>query len=439
MKSIDSFLGKKFFEAVSSVDGKSADKNGSKGLYGVNEPTDDAAAKGTGISKEQISKNMKNLLFRFKTKKDFFILGRAGWGKTSIINDIAKRLHYEVITVYLDKADAKDLGGLPIPDKDEKGNAVQKTAIPSFAEPIFAHPEKKFLLFFDEMNQAAPDVMNALMPIVLEHEIAGRKPTDKDGKPVNNFFCGAAGNFEDENDAVFELSKPLASRFKPIIIWETHTDESWAAAFRHLHNKWDNKVGKDLVDKVEEAHEVFDNPREIEQKLLDALYKMKNGNEDEIKDLDDDTKELLDSKNWDTEDYLMYIQGLLREEPELNRTEEAQVQKLAEACYDYVNKDGSAEDDEDDRGKDRDMIPTEIKDAIKQGMKHGFLSDTDEKTGKKRKYGISKENIFKIEDIDINAEQLTRLIRKLEAEGVEWKYKTDQEWKDAGYEDPNAD
>ena len=77
------------------------------------------------------------------------------------------------------------------------------------------------------MNQAQPDVMNALMPIVLEHEIAGRKygPTDKNGKVTeSNFFVGAAGNFEDENDAVNELSGPLKSRFKPIIVWKTHDE-----------------------------------------------------------------------------------------------------------------------------------------------------------------------------------------------------------------------
>ena len=33
------------------------------------------------------------------------------------------------------------------------------------------HPDKQFLLFFDEMNQAADDVMNALMPIVLRNVV----------------------------------------------------------------------------------------------------------------------------------------------------------------------------------------------------------------------------------------------------------------------------
>ena len=162
---------------------------------------------------------------KFKAQEPFFILGEAGWGKTSIIKDMAKRFKRQVITIYLDKAEKEDLGGIPAPIKNADGRVTRKMLAPDWAEYMADHPETQFLLFFDEMNQATPDIMNALMPIVLEHQICGKK--------YDNFFVGAAGNFEHENDAVSDLSAPLTSRFKPIIVWETGTEEAWHEAFEH--------------------------------------------------------------------------------------------------------------------------------------------------------------------------------------------------------------
>ena len=108
-------------------------------------------------------------------KAPFFIQGEAGWGKTSIITGLAKSLGKTVITVYLDKAEATDLGGIPVPAKSKRGADYVKHLLPEWAKLIYDNPKTNFLLFFDEMNQAAPDVMNALMPIVLKTEICGIK------------------------------------------------------------------------------------------------------------------------------------------------------------------------------------------------------------------------------------------------------------------------
>ena len=81
------------------------------------------------------------------------------------------------------------------------------------------------------MNQAAPDVMNALMPIILKNEICG--------KSFKNYIVGAAGNFEHENDAVNELSEPLLSRFGGIITWKTGGEAEWKSAFNWMKNKWE--------------------------------------------------------------------------------------------------------------------------------------------------------------------------------------------------------
>jgi len=411
MKNLYSFFIESKEPNLKQVQGEEAEKNGLKGgKWGVNEPKDDDAAE--EIDKKNLSKNMKRLLMKFKTEEDFFIIGEAGWGKTSIIKNLASKFKRDVVTVYLDKAVASDLGGIPIPVQGKKG-AVQEMAMPAWAKIMEDNPNKKFLLFFDEMNQAAPDVMNALMPIVLEHEICGRK--------FDNFFVGAAGNFESENGAVNELSGPLRSRFKPLIVWETGGD-SWKDAFKYLHKNWDEKLSKELIDKFEDNAEVFENPREVEQKIFKFIYKMKEDG---------------DTDYFDAEDYLDRLEGLIKED--LTRTQENNVKKLADDIYSFMNSKNDDKKEESSgrsgrKSKDINMVDENIKTAIKQGMKFGYI----EQDGVK--YGISEENIRAIVDSDdCNAEMLERIINKFEADGITFKFKKNEEWKKKGYSDPEED
>ena len=67
--------------------GKDAKKNGTGGKFAIDEPTDNEAVE--PLSKDQLNKNMKRLLMKFKADEPFFIMGEAGWGKTSIIKSMA--------------------------------------------------------------------------------------------------------------------------------------------------------------------------------------------------------------------------------------------------------------------------------------------------------------------------------------------------------------
>ena len=81
--------------------------------WAVDEPTSDDALK--YANKEDWTDNMKEIRKRLRTGLPFFILGHAGWGKTAIIKQIAKKFGYSIITVYLDKALPEDLNGIPVP------------------------------------------------------------------------------------------------------------------------------------------------------------------------------------------------------------------------------------------------------------------------------------------------------------------------------------
>ena len=398
--------------------GKDVKKNGTGGKFAIDEPTDNDAIE--PLSKDQLNKNMKRLLMKFKADEPFFIMGEAGWGKTSIIKSMAKRFGRTVITVYLDKCEATDLGGIPVPREDKRGNAYVDSAMPAWAQYMLEHDDQQFLLFFDEMNQADGAVMNALMPIVLETEVCGVK--------FDNFIVGAAGNFDHENAAVNELSGPLKSRFKPIIVWETGGDAEWKQAFDFMHKEWDGKLGEDgpaYIDLLQENRDLFQNPREVEHKILKWCSKM----------IDTDDKDL-----FDVEDYLDRLEGLTKED--LNRTQEDKLKKLAEATYNLVN--GLPLSPERKRSKGKEMMDETLKNNIKKAMRNGFMTNGPDSSDK-RKYGISRENaplVFCDPEMTENAcnrEMFDRYINKLEADGIKFKYETDAEWKKAGLVDPFED
>jgi hypothetical protein len=288
-------------------------------------------------------------------------------------------------------------------------------ALPPWAAEMLEHPETDYLLFFDEMNQAAPDVMNALMPIVLDNVICEIE--------FDNFFVGAAGNFEEENQAVSELSKPLKSRFKPLIVWEAGTEKAWKQVFRYLHKKWDNILGKDIVDEFEDKVDVFENPRELEQKVFQFMHRMK----------------VKGSTRNDAARFARRLENLAKED--LTRTQQNNLKELAETMFSFLtNKNDSKGEEKKSVGrssrKDINMVDKNIKDAIKQGMKFGYI----EQEGVK--YGISEENINKIEEWnseDCNAEMRQIIIDKFKNDGIEFKFKKDEEWKKKGYKDPNAE
>jgi MoxR-like ATPase len=404
--------------------GKDADKNGTHGRWAVEEPYDDGAVE--ELDKTSLTRNMRRLLMKFKAKQPFFIQGAAGWGKTSIIKDMAKRYKRHIITVYLDKCQAVDLEGIPVPVKDEDGSVSQDIAMPKWAKYMKDHKDKQFLLFFDEMNQAQDDVMNALMPIVLERVVAGYK--------FDNFIVGAAGNFEEENPGgLSEMSKPLRERFKPIIIWSSGTEEDWREAFKFMHKKWDEKIGKKLIDDIYKYVHLFDNPRAVELKILDFLYEIKQDGDYDMF-LIDDYKECIDD--------------LMKED--LTASERKQEAELVDIIWEYMKKsEQKAEDEEEEeesgsrssRRSNKEMISDSLMEDFKNGMKTGSLYEPDDNV----RYGISRENIGKLftnknfNPEPMNMEMVNRLIKKFEADGIKFKYEKDAEFLKDKLKDPLED
>lgn len=407
------------------IDGKSAESNGSDGAYAVNPPVSQKI-EGFKLKNEgkNFSKNKRAVARALKTNKPFFIQGRAGWGKTSVVLDVAGNLGYEVIVFYLDKCDVADLAGRIY--VDEKGR--EKNTIPVFIQEVAENPDKQFLLFFDEMNQAQPDVMNALMPIVETRTIGGRH--------YDNLICGAAGNLMDENlGGVSELSKPLAARLKRIN-WESHTENAWKEAMEHLEKKY--KYPKEFYDYLTKvALDWFDSPRDIEKYILSVIETLiKDGDDFEAEEWKEDIEdnvireellkkykagEKITTKDADIDHDLDGKQG------------QADIERLSRMCYDLVANEGELTASRKSRkvgaGK---QVPENVQQLMKEGIERGYIQlKREDGTDDYTKYAISAENIVEVfvdDGSEFNAETIQKVVDHL-TQKVNFKYNTNAEWK----------
>lgn len=404
--------------------GKSADDNGTKGLWAIDPPAEEDKDGDSWqlLDYDVMTENMQSLLTCMTNEEDFFVQGEAGWGKTDQIIYAAHKCGLTVLTVYLDKAEATDLGGIPLPTskKTKKGELTYTSfCMPAWAVYMAMHPETKFLLFFDEMNQAQPEVMNALMPIVLKHEVAAVR--------YDNFFVGAAGNYESENASVNELSKPLASRFNEIN-WECRTDDTWKAAFSWAHEQYDDKCGAELINKCEELKDCWDSPRNITRYIyqrvanaikkpaLAVLYTKGKG-------VDIMYKNLMQNVVW----------------KDAKRLPENKLREFAEWLVNYIKNGGKSDDGTSSRRKKssttNEGITKEMKDTVVNMLRKGYVISGG------KKYLVTPDNLIGTSD-DVSddggdgifgpedglvPEMLKRIIRQMEDEGLPPKFKNQEE------------
>ena len=427
------------------VNGKVTDKdktldaaekpNAAKKLnWAVDEPTDNDATK--YANKDEWDTNMKMIRARVRAGKPFFILGHAGWGKTQVIKAIAKKFGYTIITVYLDKAVPEDLDGIPVP-MESGGHVYQERALPGWAAYMLENKDTKFLLFFDEMNQADPRVMNALMPIVQERTVGGIKFFNGN-TPI--FNVAAAGNYKDENDAVSDMSEPLMERFAPIIQWNDNTPEAWEHNFTtYQHPTWDARLGKDFVNEFEKNAQLFRSPRVIDQKLFEFLW--------EIKQLGEEEWEF-----YDADFYLKYMEGEGILVDDLKQSEKKDVEKLAEYIDAWMRED-SENKKANNRSREILDAPPSLKREIEMGMKNGWIGGDDYNNGDNTRWAFTRDllpylfNMDDYVDMDdkgnviwegpITMEQIMQEVSKNEKKGIKFKYETAKEAVAAGYEVEN--
>lgn len=409
----------KAIKQIKTKRGKSAEDNGTQGLWAIDAPIGDETEITVDELKESNDENLKNVVKAIEFDQDFFVIGEAGWGKTSIIESVAKRAGRTVLTVYLDKAEATDLGGIPVPKTGIFGKfkkTVIDYAMPGWALYMLAHPDEDFLLFFDEMNQAAPDVQNALMPIILKKVICGVQ--------FDNYIVGAAGNYGYENEAVFDLSKPLKSRFE-MIKWEARTPEQWAAHFRWAHKKYDSIIGPEIIDECAKYEEYWASPRDLTRRIYDVCALIKKKDFKILTSKRTFINSLNENLIYDGED------GNFKSGKE--RKIESAVNSLADVIYDWIENKGKIISSGSGRRKSStkgmDMVDPNIKNKIIKMLNTGFYEDDG------KKYLVTLENViadekndvgglFDVNDYHITREVLEKIVQEMDDAGKHVKFKT---------------
>lgn len=245
-----------------------------------------------------MSRNEQVVASCIERKTPFFVQGKSGWGKTAVVKEIANLYNLQVLTEYPATYQPEYLDG--------------SCGMPRWANTILSNPKQGYLLLFDDINLAKPNVLDALTPIVKTNKVGGKK--------MNNVIIGATGGIKEENRWITELSQPLLQCFggKPIR-WETDTPEAWKGGFNYFHRQWDDVLGKRHIDYISEPQylNLYESPRSVEQFLLEGMNNL----------IDSEGKIDSETLYWSIEDVFKKLD---------NTTDEDVAQELVEYLYPFV-------------------------------------------------------------------------------------------------------
>lgn len=176
------------------------------------------------------------------------ITGRSGWGKSEMITQVAEEKGMELIDFRLSEVLPEDLVGIP-KVKDDFYEYIP----PRWLYEVVQHPEKKYLLFLDEITQGTPEVLNICYKIF-------DKITKVGNYTLNNVAVVGATNYQSESDYLSELPIPLKNRACMLEL-----DHSPNNALVYLSDKYSIK-DTDFKNSIKNAIREY-NPRSVEKAI----------------------------------------------------------------------------------------------------------------------------------------------------------------------------
>jgi len=112
------------------------------------------------------SSHMALLETALDTRRSVLLVGPPGVGKTYTVRRIAEQRGWTVITLIASIREPVDFLGLPYRD-----NGTTRYAAPAWAAEVAANPDRRYLLFFDEIDKAPPSVQAACLRIADERVV----------------------------------------------------------------------------------------------------------------------------------------------------------------------------------------------------------------------------------------------------------------------------
>jgi len=166
---------------------------------------------------------------KYESQLPFFIWGAPGIGKSDVVRQAAKELAekkgmcysedpkdtecFRVIDKRLAQMDASDIKGIPTVE-DRKTH---------WTKPSWFPTEGSGILFFDELNLAAPIVQAAAYEIILDRRLGEYKLPE-------GWTVVSAGNRAKDRAHTFEMPKPLLNRFTHVTLGPPNVEQwtDWA-------------------------------------------------------------------------------------------------------------------------------------------------------------------------------------------------------------------
>ena len=143
------------------------------------------------------------------------IIGKHGIGKSSVVAQFAKENGYSFHPFFLGQmVDCGDILGLPEFDRDSNGKAIST----SFIHPAKLPKKPRSILFFDELNRASKDLLQAIFQLALEGTIHDYT------LPPDSAIIMAMNPATDDYSVLDFADKAFADRFVHINLDPTHEE-----------------------------------------------------------------------------------------------------------------------------------------------------------------------------------------------------------------------
>lgn len=151
------------------------------------------------------------------------IIGKAGIGKTDIVQQLVKELSESTSTqwgcrvIQLQHLEKEDIAGFPFPDPEDSHSVVMRLLK---RLPREGSCEERGIIFFDEFNRADKSVTNAVFPVMEERRIG-------DWYVPKGWHVVLAGNVSDDSYAVNEAEKDPAIRRRVCWVGAVCSSRQW--------------------------------------------------------------------------------------------------------------------------------------------------------------------------------------------------------------------
>lgn len=210
----------------------------------------------------------KKLLKDGGNRKNIFVYGKSGIGKSAIVEEYAEENKLQVIIFSLATEMPEAMGGIPHATQSKEAVEYFTRLLDERLAPLFDTEGKGYVLFFDEMNQALPEVLNAC------YSICHPNPDKRNwcGHSLKYAQIVGAGNLSTGEDGTVylnDLPTPLHNRFH---IFELKSNKKDTKDF--LKKKY-----KNIPQVAKYIDELLNNdipPRDIDE-ILEVLEYDMNG------------------------------------------------------------------------------------------------------------------------------------------------------------------